>query len=465
MHKVRNALLSCLVFTSIVWSAPSPHNHKKAGLLSRIQTVSGVQKKTAVLAKKAALQWMQTGTTHYTNTNTDTDGTEATWEFSSRDTIIYDAAGNEIARKISSAHSGWNTDSLAYFDSTVYQNGKLTESFYFDDFYDGKTRNGTLYSCNYLNDGKTRVTIGYDWDTLISKWILSWKDSIIYTEPVNSLDMRGNISKMTFYAEYDYDTTDSSWVFGVSFSQIDGECNSTTRVMERKEMEGDSVYKEKIIYTFSSSIWSEDNLIEERYQKLNPAGEYYDSHKSSYSADRSTYSYYDWDPKSNAPVSTYLYIYFKDSHKNDTLYINCRYYTNSLDTTSMTRYTRLYDANGNNLTTVESHYNSYYRWQIYRKEVNTFAQLTIPVFRLKADSRKNLSMLQTAGFIRFSAPDITGLELYSIDGRLVTSVKQNAASSVTLNLAGPNAKVSSGSYIAKLVCKDAVKPIPLVIKK
>jgi hypothetical protein len=463
MFRIRKAILLFLVFSSLVWSAPPGDKYPDFGLFSRINKISGVQQKPNTLAKKAALQWRQTGTINYSNSTTAAD---SVWKFFSRDTIIYDIDGNEVIRKTSNAHSGWSKDSLRSFDSTVYQNGKMIEKTQEHYSNDGSISYGYKYSFTYLNNEKTVVQTNYDWNDSLSNWIPNGKDSVIFSAPLNNTIHWDMIDLHSLLKYYMYAYKDSSWKSAGYLFKVDSECNETTVALSGKQLSYDSLIDYKTINIYNSSIWSTDNLTEKKGQTKNPDGEFYDSYKIIYSANGYTDYDYEWDSTSKLPVCTHKNFDFTDSHKNDTLYLNCNFDTSSLSwDTSMIRYTRTYDANGNNIITVESNYNLG-TWSFWSKDVNTFSQINVPVIHFaKAISRQNISILQTAGLIRFFAPDITGLKLYNIEGRLVTSVKQNAASFVTLNLAGPNTKISSGSYIAKLECKGAVNSIPVVITK
>ena len=81
MFCTSKAILPCLVFSSLVWSTSSADKLHDFGLFSRIHKISGVQQKPNTLAKKAALQWKQTGTIHYTNYGT----ADTVWRFYTRD--------------------------------------------------------------------------------------------------------------------------------------------------------------------------------------------------------------------------------------------------------------------------------------------------------------------------------------------------------------------------------------------
>lgn len=497
MLRITTAFLTFFVFTVNVGAIPSSHNYLEKFLFANKHSIKSIQKQPSLLSKKAVIaQWKQVGSHDYSFNEDD-----SSWAFSSRDTFIYDMQGNEIVQKSSMAHTGWNKDSLRSLDSIVYVNGKITESCYYN-YYHGKIVYGWRSIWNYLNDGKTIVTTEYDWDatsskwipemkdslynflndgktivsircswdTVSSKWILEDKDSVVYNRTIKP-PYSEDFTAFTFWGEYEYDSITSTWKLDESASRNDGECNSTTLVFDYKEMNfDDSISTGKIIFTFNSSNWTEDNIVEMRMKSLNPAGEYYDTQKAIYSTDRLTnaYYWYGWDNVKNAPYLEESQTTYYDTYKNDTLNISCFYNENtkSVDT-NMYRINRVYDSNGNNITLIESSYNSYNKkWILDRKTVNTFAQISVPVTHFKKpDYQKDYTILQTAGSIRFSASNVIGLELYNVEGKLVKSIKQNVAPMITLNLTGSNEKISSGTYIARLICKDAVRSVPLVIKK
>jgi hypothetical protein len=472
MLNIRKAFPLLVVFTSTLWSAPSLDKHHKFGLFSIFSAFS-TENKPNLLAKKAALQWKQTGTTLYFNANE--SGVDTLWDLSSRDTMIYDIDGNEILRKSSIAESGWDKDSLEIFDSTIFQNGKITEEIsYLNDCRDGYPAVGSRSTYAYLDGGRTIVTVRYRWNGSLSKWTLSYKDSNNFFNPINNIFDLNDIvlhSFMDLY-RYHYDTTNLSWKCDEYYVKVDEECNATTLVWNGKKVnDNDSLVDLKQIGIFNSSVWNNDNLLESRLQERDPVtGEYHDTYKEVKSADgNSTCEYFNWDSESKALVYSNKDIYFKDSYNNDTLELSCSYDQGNLswDTTSKTRYIRSYDSYGNNICIIELFYDFFEKtWTINSKKVNSFAQINVPVIHFnKAFPGHNVSIKETAGLIRFSAQGITAVEFYNTQGRLIVSVKQNATNSVTLNLSGPNARISSGSYIAKLVCKDVIKSFPIIIKK
>ena len=51
------------------------------------------------------------------------------------------------------------------------------------------------------------------------------------------------------------------------------------------------------------------------------------------------------------------------------------------------------------------------------------------------------------------APEITSLMIYNANGRLITSLKQQAASSIVIDLSD-RVNLAAGIYMAKAICKN-----------
>jgi hypothetical protein len=141
---LRSGILLSAFIAATAFSA-TPHNGQ-VGLPQQPLLFHSHLPHAIGLAKRsspASLKWQQIGSTHFQNTAYSPDSS-AQWQFSYRDTTIYDANGNQIVYKTSYAHSGWAIDSLQSFDSSVYTGGNLVEIFY--ESFSGDS--GTMSSGN-----------------------------------------------------------------------------------------------------------------------------------------------------------------------------------------------------------------------------------------------------------------------------------------------------------------------------
>lgn len=461
MSYFRKAFLMGLFFTLIVWSEPLVGHYPESGLFSRIHPLASVQQKPNTLAKKDAIRWIQTGATHWKSVHLN----DSSWEFISRDTIIYDASGNEILRMTSNAHSGWDRNSLDSLDSTIYRNGKEIEHDHYVLSGSKISYGSKRFTYNYLNGDKTLVETDYSWDVSVPEWVPVSKDSIIFSTPLTNSFIWYISDMHVFIKDYRYMYENSTWKNAGFISKVDNECNSTTLVTNGKQINriNNSLVDFKNTVIYNSSAWSDDDVAGDIFQEINPVdGKYHVSFKSVYSSNGFTNYNYVLDSISNDTICNDKQIYFTDSHKNYTLIRLCSYNTDTHSWDSSTiHYSQIYDSNGNNISSTFEPDGG-----IWKRDINSFKQINVPVTHfVKANSGQNVSILQTAGFIYFSAPNIIELKLYNIEGRLVSGIKQNANSSITMSLIDPNKNICSGSYIAKLIRKDAINSFPLVIKR
>lgn len=431
LHSLRNVSLLCIATAAAIMSAP--FQNKGIGcILPMLQNSAHVnshtQLKSNTLAKTAALVTKQIGSTHYLNSaNT---GKPAEWTFESRDTIIYDAAGNEIIKKSSRAHSGWDLDSLKSLDSSIYSNGNITEivSLY---YYSGTISGGSRFSYTLLDSGKNMVGIYFDWVNVKNKWVENQKFSIQYSASVNAFlsDSYSNSTKIISEDIYTFDTSSSLWEISGHIAKIDSECTATSFVLGGRFSGSD--YKSVLI--FKTSDWSETNIDEVSWIVDN------------------------WNFKT-----------FFDSYFNDTLTQQCYYdsSTSAWDTTKF-HYARTYDTNSKNTITINSEYRSESEeWKIINKDVNIFSQTNVPVIHLiQATSMKKISIITTPTTVRFEAPEITALYIFNVTGRLISSVKQQASPSLYLDLAKTNSSITSGTYIAELVSKSRRDAYKVMIRR
>jgi hypothetical protein len=463
------------------------------------------------LAKRSALIWEQIASTYYVNDATSGDPVD--WAYSSRDTTVYDANGHETVSKASLASTGWTIDSLISLDSSVYAGGNLAESIYesFSRTFDTVHVDGTRNTYTYPDGGKSFVNIYYNWSDSKKTWVPNDKDSMAYSAPIGSSYAPYYYTGLIGNYLWVYDTTGSSWAAMQGFARVDAECNATTLTLGGQKLVAlNKLADAKEILTFKSSDWTHENLIQDEIQvKDSSTGTYYDYSKTTYTvnADGSeTDQYFYWNATSKSLVclskdstaydakgleTSYIiwsaaangslavstkYLYFHDAHDYDTLDIDCDFdsYTQTWDTT-MSRYARTYDGNGNNSVTIISDYGPVYDadynivgmgWTTDRKTVNTFAQFASAVLRsAQPVSKQAISIAATKARVTITTPNITGLTLYNAAGRMVASVKQQAAESISLEFSGSSVPISSGIYVAKLTCGAGQSSFRLPIQR
>jgi hypothetical protein len=454
----RLLLVNAGVFLSTAFACATPvqNDDYLLGLLPQKRYNFQIrQPQSRILAKTAAMKWKQIGSTHFNNTAPIDSSVQ--WNIFHRDTMLYDAAGNMVLKKTTLAHSGWARDSVWMYDSLMYEDGELAEGIYF--FYHNlqdTIGNRNIY--NYSKDRKAFVETKYNFQVPDS-WVPDFKDSMAYSAPViNDGSWLKDLSNLIERYTFRYDSSSHSWINESSIIKVNAECDSVTLVLQGRgrhwpRFGGNDTFSFadlKMIMTFSSSDWSDQTLVETRQQeKDHVTGLYIDAY-----INRTSFVYdecYDWD--STGLNLTCWYKYYRDSHGNDTL----RYQRQSTEKGYNTRLARAYDDNGNNIVTIESvsYTDNENVWEITRKDTNYFAQINVPTIRsVQAAPPPKVSIIKACGTIRFSAPGITALNLYDASGRLVTSIRQQAAPSISLNLSSyRNTPVLSGMYVAELVSK------------
>ena len=424
MYTPRKISLICLIFVFSISSAPLERsdNFNTSPLFRMIELIRTPQKQNG-LSKMNALKSRKTGSVYYSNTNFSVD---TSWAFLSRDTVIYDTAGNEFVKMTSLAKSGWDDKDLSVIDSNIRVNGKLTARIHWTLSGDRES-----YNYTYSNGGKTVIT------TFSSGNSSKWKDSVIYSIPISvSSAPVPNYTMMQYYY-FEFDSIVSSWRLTESLSKVDAESNPATLVLKGKVLnDNDSLvdYKQVIIYDTYD--------IEMRV--------------------------YDWNSTMNDFLCKSKYLYFMDTHGNDSVSYLCNYNmsTTIWDTSLVSYYKRIYDTNDNNAVTFEISYDMEKGIPIPQfKEVNRFEQIDVPVRHfIEPVSRENISIRIRNGLLCVSGDDIAGLQLYSVTGRLIVSMKQKTAQHFKMSLSDSRFNLSSGSYVAKVICRKSTVAFSLVIR-
>jgi hypothetical protein len=451
-------LLICMFASAIAVPASLPRDASPV-LFNLYKHGTAPARPGEALAKAAAMDWKKISSVKYTNT--DYSGTGVTWGLSMRDTVVYDALGHMVVTKTSIAGSGWSLDSLYSIDSCVYVNNWLAEQIQEDfDTYGtpGTVRYGTRDTYSEKNNGSAMVSVHYDWNMAKKIWEPSTRDSLVLSGPFSGPDLV-DISILVKEVAWSFDTVKGEWKITTDIARVDSECTPVTYVMEGvTSFTGDSLFETRMVMTFISPQKTFDNLSEEAILQKDPAsGVFREVLKALMTYDKNGYKTGQevlfWDSLTQSEVSFDKSVMIPDAYGNDTLTFYCYYSTvqGAWDTSSLTRYTRQYDAYGNNVSTVTSTFDALYlTWDPQRKDTVVFARIlsalrnpSVPV----VSSR--LSVKKTPASVRFSMPGICGLRLYDMSGRLVLSMDQKPASGI--DLADHDALIRSGTYIARIV--------------
>ncbi len=436
-------VLPCTIIAVAAVAAAVPHIQNDIvyrWLLPKSRFVSITPQHSGHLAKTSSTAWKRVGGTYYSNIAS--SGSPVQWSFSSRDTMAYDAAGNLILHKTTLAKSGWETDSVQFVDSMIYRGGQLIESINMwypnvglidtDTIYGSRDIIGGRVTYSYLDGGKVYVETHYDLSS-IKSWIPWQKDSLVFSAPFiydgsGLQDLSRIIGDYSFYY---YDTVNSTWECSTALTKVNAECDSMRLVLQgrgthfiRNGQDTVNLADVKDIFTFSSSNWSNQTLIETRHQEKDPVtGIYIDANIFTMSP---FYEEFDeWDTTGNGLVC--LYKYYRDSHGNDTFQFYRPNAQRDPQEWYNTRWLRTYDVHGNNVVTItsSSSIGDDKTWETTTKDTNYFAQVAVPIFsQPQAPSLQKASMAFSPGMVRFSGQGITVVNLYNaVAGRMVTSVK------------------------------------------
>jgi hypothetical protein len=412
------------------------------------------------LAKSAALAWKKTGSTEYSNSGTDSD---PVWDIRSRDTAIYDAAGNVILEMRSATQTGWAGDSLRSIDSTRYSNGKIVETVHRSfnrDYFGTLTTYGYRTVNSYLNNDRTILSIYYEWDDSVRTWILSFKDSTTFSSPVTGKFDFSDLTTLTGTFSWRFDSASNDWIGRGFYRKVDGECTATRLVLAGKasfDYISDSLVDEKWILEFSSPAWTQNNFVEQLCQRrYSPSGAFVNYSRyirEVNAAGRQTRTTsFDWDTTKLVWVGSNVEINFPDAYGNDTLNFWADFDTASSiwDTNSRSRYQRTYDANGNNTVILSYAYDDFDgTWELSEKTVNTFTQINQSVrFTVKPAVNQNITVRISPASVTFAGRNIEGVDLFNAAGRPVLSIRQKP--SATLQISPVRPSIPAGVYIARV---------------
>lgn len=465
-----SALAKTLLFSSAcaftAGSLPAPLHDPLAVLLHRGTLSRALQglEKTRATAKTAALEWKQTGSTLYDYNSFHLIDT-TTWVLARRDTSMYDTYGNNVLSKTSTAHSGWNTDSLQETDSSVYVIRRLSEEYvtYADPAVSGGNTHTVM---SYINGGTSVVETMFDWDSSTGAWQETQTDSMVFSKPMDDFNTTDSMLDVFHYliAAYismPYDSYGSGYTFTATLTRIDTECTPTTLVYEeRADLGTGPMMFARVIMSFRSTDWVNSNMASEITQeKTTEGGTYINNSRDDYPAAANGYRtgdyQYDWDTVQQVWVPAYASINLPDSHGNDTLEFSCDGNINALtwDTSSWYRYGLRYDADFKLLEdTTYSSNGTGTPWITQDRIVYKYSLINAPVARLpQAMPMRHTAMTATPARIRFSGCDITGVDVYNTAGRLVIAARQPAAPSLTIDRSNTAGIFAPGTYIARLI--------------
>jgi hypothetical protein len=233
--------------------------------------------------------------------------------------------------------------------------------------------------------------------------------------------------------------------------------NDTTIVILKRQADipGKVTYYERTIYTFKNSDMSYENRSTETLQKFDAQKGTLNNYSKKVYSDIGLDEYY-FDSTGINFRKRYFYYELKDNHGNDTLVLegNCEPFS-ICDTGSIDRYERLYDTFGNNIETLHRCRDySTHEWSSNSRIVNFFEKIpTQANQKAEKSETPHIKIQKLANGILFSTPGITGINCFTISGRLAYTVKQNIPVS-SFEFQFSNLKTGSNLYIVELLhCK------------
>jgi hypothetical protein len=260
----------------------------------------------------------------------------------------------------------------------------------------------------------------------------------------------------------------ADWKISVDMARVESECTPTKVVLAGTwaMLAADSLSKCKMILSFLSPVKTINTMTGDTIQVADSvAGVYKDYWGLLYTYNQNGFQtsqrYAFYDTVTKAMQDSYKVSMFPDAYGNDTLEVDCDYTpvtasTGIWDTTIEDRFARLYDANGNTVSIITSFFDSFdSAWYVQTKDTVFFAQVNSKVLHGPTQGiSSDVVIKKTLASIRFSASGISGLKLYDLSGRLVASMSQKPGPSLELVFASHNAKITTGTYVARLAIGD-----------
>lgn len=389
-----------------------------------------------------SVSWRLTSSSVYTPSNI--SSTDTIWEFKTRDTLVYNELGKQIASVLSFSSSGWETENIHLIDSTIYIDKRIIKKV--TKYLSDKKISSLSFSSEfaYGNDNKSYTQNAFSWDTLQQKWIedTTYRYTINCSSPIEDLYYDSNFNFLTLkeirFANY-------------SLTKIDTECNETTFTLEKQA----SRLIQKMVYEFITSDLLRKNIQKEILLEKNSDNNSFDTLQlKNYINNGYEYFY-----RSDGKLMLYQVINkLKDSHNNDSTYcfIERNSYGGTYDTLSKQRFIRSYDSFGNNTVTIELSYNfTSGQWVIIKKRVNKFAMsLNALPIKKRVISGLNANYLKSNEFLTINASKISSVKMTNVVGQSVFSLKYNDENSVLLNLAQLTKHLNTGIYFFWVTCNQ-----------
>ncbi len=456
--KLRVVLIVCLFMISTMSSNVLSYTTFSDILKTKLRSNHSVANGNFKLSKKAAVKWVQSGSTEYYNSAANEN---PKWEFSERDTIIYDQQGRVVVRKYSQASSGWNLDDISYIDSTVFDGAFIKENWIIE-YSDREWTYGSRITYDYLDGKKSVIITQYEWDKNTEDWKQLYKDSVAFLATINSFWEFDHVNMGNLRGAYGFEYVDSTWESVGYWEKVDNESSANTAVYSGKEQVDDILADIKSIYTFSSTDQNVQNLTHCEITYKDPVN----GNSLSKSAienqpnGNSLISEYDWDEEKSDWLCVSKNETRVDSYLNDTLTWNCTYDKGLSNWDTTVYYTkRIYDNNGNNIEFMES--NSIRGLDIFPlKTINSFIQIDVPVVNKKAKTMiKSLSLTRENSKFIVKGNEITGMTIFNATGKKVLQMKQQAANTVKLDMVNQ----CPGLYIGRVKHSEGISTIRFAV--
>jgi hypothetical protein len=433
------------------------------------------------------LKWVRTSSTWYKFSPT-----ARVWDFYWCDTSIYNSEGIQICSKGSYSQNGWARENLYFIDTTISLGPLCFESMSFKivngivDSADNCSR--SVFLCDDIKNTLTNAR--YYW--YAGKWKVTQLDSLtltstapVFKEPITF--KRASIYSLLYYyppylisrRQYRFEYPSDSLNYFDFETKIETESRDSSYVIFHElSIDGNKVDTEIIV----RSLLPNDNYFDSTIAK-DTLGNWVPTRRSTQGYDVDStyitkmeyfrngdwvtanlftvnkfggYQYYAWNSHRNQWDGIAFELF--DTYRNDTLSVSVLWdsINNHWDTLDLIRYTNVYDDHANIKTSVTTRKELTKPLTKVDSTIYTYAQINIPPVRTQNIPKKSkLMVTQSRSALRFFAPGITGIRIYTIAGRLAYAANQPPAPSISLDVSsGPHNSVVSGVYVAELVSKN-----------
>ncbi len=396
----------------------------------------------------SAQTWKKTASLHYFPDSSQPDG----WLLLSKDTLVYDNSGNMLTVK-----TGWvyvkslQKEYQESLDSCRYSDNKLVDSIHLNYDTSGVAHSGSRMVISYHLNAITETR--YSWTQVKMEWSPKEKDSTVYSIPVAGIqrDKTVNVNIKGMY-RFEFDTTVASWVRAGLYNKVDSASGPAMLHLSGSRIASpyDTLLDAVKIVSFSGTDWTTAQITEIDERVIYPGMDRFEPYtRTIFSPDSTAIKSYLWNPSGDNLRYTSKQSYFKDSLGNDTMDTYTLYPPNtpSFDF----RYSRTYDADGNNIETITSYFDNQTR-HIVSKDVNVFTLIETPVIHQSSrPAGRTVSVDLTAAGILCRAPGISAVRIYSVSGKTVLSLRQQAAPTMTINRSELHRLMSAGTYFAEIL--------------